>query len=121
MKLILFFSAVFSVTATAATPEFRVMVKSKYDTNWIKVTQEGKKWICVTNNVPFFETDTNPLAKLDWKALEKESAARPKKCTELVGFEGTVDGKEKIVVTCLQQPATARIYREISTLCRAGI
>lgn len=116
-----FLIALLLMPAFAAQPTFRIMVKMKYDMSWYKISQFGKLWVCETKHVPYFETRENPLATLNWSALEKESAARPKKCKNTVGFQNVLDGKEKTLVTCLTQKETLSLYEKISTLCRSAI
>ncbi len=105
----------------AAKPSFKLMVKSKYDTNWYRITKDGKKWICETKHVPYFETYSNPLSDLDWKKLEEEGQARPKSCQELVGIEDSLTGQERRLLSCLSQKETLSLYERISTLCRSKI
>lgn len=116
-----FFLILISLPAFAAQPTFRIMVRTKYDMSWYKITQFGKLWVCETKHVPYFETRDNPLANLNWSALEKEGAIRPKKCRNTVGMQNVMDGKEKTVVTCLTQKETLSLYEKISSKCRSTI
>lgn len=104
-----------------AKPSFTLLLQRKFDKTWYKISQEKKNWVCETNHYPYFEAKENPLAQLDWKALEKESKLRPKGCDDLVAFSNSLEGKEKRLVTCLSQKETQALYVRISDLCRSKI
>lgn len=113
---------IFLVAAPAfAESSFTFMLQRKLDKTWYRITEEKKQWVCRTNHFPYFEAKENPLSELDWKALEKESKERPKGCDELVALSNSLDGKEKRLVTCLNQQETQALYVRIAKLCRSKI
>ncbi len=119
MKWLVFFLV--SFPALAAKPTFSIMVKRKYDNAFYKITKEGKLWVCKTNHFPYYEAKENPLAKLNWKELEKESKSLPQQCQSPVVLENSLDGKTKMISTCLSQKETLSLYERISELCRSKI
>ncbi len=116
-----FFLLLISIPALAAGPSFSILVKRKYDNAYYKITKEGKLWICKTNHFPYYEAKENPLAKMNWKELEKESKSFPQQCQAPVVLENSLDGKAKMISTCLSQKETLSLYERISELCRSKI
>lgn len=116
-----FFLFLISFPALAAKPTFSIMVKRKYDNAYYKITQEGKLWVCKTNHFPYFEAKENPLSKMNWKELEKESKSKPQQCQSAVVMENSLNGKAQIISTCLEQKETLSLYERISNLCRSKI
>lgn len=110
-----------SFPALAAKPTFSIMVKRKYDNAFYKITKEGKVWVCKTNHFPYYEAKENPLSKMNWKELEKESKVKPQQCQSIVVMENSLDGKAKMISTCLKQKETLSLYERISELCRSKI
>lgn len=111
----------FSLPAQAAKPSFAILVKRRFDRAFYKISPEGKVWVCESNHYPYFEAPENPLAKMNWDALVKESKSRPKNCRELMAIENDLEGKGKRIVTCLSQKETQALYVRVSRLCRSKI
>ena len=112
----------YSFSVFAGDPSFSLLHKRRFDKAYYKITFKDKKWVCQTNHFPYYEASENPLAQLNWIALEKESESVPKPCKEPVALENGLDGKsKKRIVTCFGQKETLSLYERVSRLCRPKI
>ena len=111
------------LTASAAAPQksFTLLAKYKIDKTWYRIYEKDKKWICESKSSPYFEAVSNPLADLNWSALEKEAAMKMRNCKMRIAFENALGSKKKIISTCATQPETTKLYKQISDLCRSKI
>jgi hypothetical protein len=104
-----------------ASGDFSMSLSRGSDREWIRVVPRGRAWDCVTNTTPMAEAPGNPLKTLNWAALEQEEKKMPKKCDTSVKINNTLEGKNKLVKTCLSQPATKALYDTMSGNCKSGI
>jgi len=84
---------------------------------WYKIFQESGSWICVTQDVPYFEAKENPLHGLNWDAL-KRIIPQSQACSHFVNIRDTRQKTEQKASGCLDAPAFQKLAHEIGITCR---
>lgn len=84
---------------------------------WYKVFQESGRWICVTQDMPYFEARDNPLRELNWDTL-KNATPQTRSCSHKVSIRDTRQKTEKKAMGCLEASAFEKLAHEIGSSCR---
>jgi hypothetical protein len=120
-----FFAVMTSVGSFAGNikvPEqhFYLEIKSLHGSSeWFKVYQRGKEWICQTESNPFFKAKDNPLAHLDWNALSGQAAASD--CKFKVHIRDSRTSPVRDVEGCVRKSeALHQLIEDLNSSCRAG-
>lgn len=113
--------AILLISNASAKGDFNLVVNRGIEQESFRLMPKGKAWECGTKTAVMTETPGDPMKNLNWPALEKEAHSRPKNCKETVKITDDLDGKDKILSTCLSQPVTKALYERISGNCKVDI
>lgn len=96
---------------------FLLQIRGKYGTQISRLFQEGKKWICQTELLPYFESSQDPLKGIDWAAIVTDSKEAQVNCRDRVFFEDRRKSPVKKIATCLSSKATLDVVQVINQGC----
>lgn len=117
----IFIVSMFLSSTAFASGDFSFSVTRDTGREWIRVLPRGDRWDCASNTVSLTETPGLPLKGLNWRALEREAKSMPKTCDQVVKISDDLKGLDRVVTTCLSQPATKALYETLVGNCKADI
>lgn len=95
-----------------------VQIHGKYATQTTKIFNYKKKWVCQTEDLPYFEAKKNPLEEIRWTNLEAEEKNQSSaNCRDHVLIQDRRTKPFKVVSGCLSSPDMTKTIDVINKLC----
>jgi|GEM_PF-4949627 len=95
-----------------------VQIHGKYAIQTTKIFNYKKKWICQTEDLPYFEAKKNPLEEIHWTDLKSEiKNQHSENCRDHVLLQDRRTKPFKMVTGCLSSAEIKKTIEEINKLC----
>ncbi len=119
--LILVFLTVFVASASAETKTLRFEIKTKgqWGQHFSKIHQQGKKWWCETDLIPYFDSAVVPITSEDLLKLKNEM--KTSQCQDLFVIHDFSQPATKTFSGCSTDATPKMILDKVSKACGRSI
>ena len=118
LSFILIFPFSYTLALKIDVPKQNLYMKiyGKYGTEWVKLFQDKKTWVCQNESFPYIELKENPIKNIDWKMFSNKK--NKDNCRDFVAIYNNLSKTPKTYTGCKTDENISDFIKALYKSCR---